>query len=205
VRLDLGTVARLRTAGVFDLNALARDGGGLARFVGDDLAGVLHAAWVTLGGPGDLAGWLTGQTGEDAARHRAAFAAALAEFMPEREGDDAPRGTPPEHTRRGLWVERLGWEMAGVCGVDGSRLSLRELVWMARERRRFLGELAAWHMSWVVGHIPFVERPPNPADVNPYKGPAPAKDAATRELERWQKDARLLAMAGQTLKPLVRA
>lgn len=41
---------------------------------------------------------------------------------------------------------------------------------MAGERKRVMGEIFAWHLAGVVGHMPFTARALNPADINPYKG-----------------------------------
>lgn len=40
---------------------------------------------------------------------------------------------------------------------------------MATERRRFMGELAAWHASVIVAHVPFTGESLNPGELNPYK------------------------------------
>lgn len=40
---------------------------------------------------------------------------------------------------------------------------------MATERRRFMGELAAWHAAVIVAHIPFTGESLDPAALNPYQ------------------------------------
>jgi len=49
---------------------------------------------------------------------------------------------------------------------------------MARERQRFEGELAAWHMGQIVSR--FSGEQINPAEVNPYKPPLPASVMAAK-------------------------
>lgn len=40
---------------------------------------------------------------------------------------------------------------------------------MAAERKRVMGELAAWHLAGVVGHMPFVNATLRPQEINPYR------------------------------------
>jgi hypothetical protein len=40
---------------------------------------------------------------------------------------------------------------------------------MTRERKRVLGELAAWHLAGVAGCMPFVHARLDPAAINPYR------------------------------------
>jgi hypothetical protein len=40
---------------------------------------------------------------------------------------------------------------------------------MAAERKRVWGELAAWHLAGVVGHMPFVNATLRPQEINPYR------------------------------------
>lgn len=57
---------------------------------------------------------------------------------------------------------------------------------MAAERKRVMGELAAWHVAQVVARIPFAGAPPDPATINPYREQRPPTEAQLR-LERWKK------------------
>lgn len=47
-------------------------------------------------------------------------------------------------------------------------MTLRELVWMATERRRFMGELSAWHLAGIIAYMPFTAARLNPTEINPY-------------------------------------
>lgn len=40
---------------------------------------------------------------------------------------------------------------------------------MAGARRQFLGELAAWHASAIIAHLPFTARSLDPGSINPYR------------------------------------
>lgn len=102
---------------------------------------------------------------------------------------------------RGNWIERIGWELAGVTGLDGRGLTLRELAWAAREKRRHEGELAAWHLSGLIAHMPFTAREYQPAAINPYRVAKP-KSKALAELEAWQREANWRLRAGLPLEPL---
>lgn len=47
---------------------------------------------------------------------------------------------------------------------------MRELAWMAAERKRVMGELAAWHLAGVGAIMPFVNAKLDPQAINPYRG-----------------------------------
>ncbi len=198
VRLTLEGVGRLRRDGCLDLNALIRDGGSLHDWLGG-LANVLRAGWVLAGRPGRWAEWPDRFDVEVVQRLKTALVNTVLEFLPESSGESETRGAEPD--RRGDWIERLGWEMAGLTGLGGDR-TLRELAWAARERRRFEGELAAWHMLEIARRIPFGSREqPNPSDVNPYRV-VRAKSEKLRALEEWQAKAMARARAGLPVEPL---
>jgi hypothetical protein len=127
-------------------------------------------------------------------------------FFPERaDGDEppAPKGTPD---RRGHWLERLGWEFAGIAGFADA--SLRQLVWAAREKRRLAGELAAWHLTEIAARIPFTGgKRIDPAAINPYRtvtATNPENSQRRVELETWQAEARVRLAAGLPVIPLER-
>lgn len=44
---------------------------------------------------------------------------------------------------------------------------------MTAERREFYGHLAAWHLSGIVGFMPFTGKQLNPDEINPYQKPKP--------------------------------
>lgn len=48
--------------------------------------------------------------------------------------------------------------------------TLRQLYWMAAEKKRFAGELTAWLLAGIVRHMPLTGRVLNPSEINPYKG-----------------------------------
>ncbi len=197
LRLTLHGVGRLRRDGCLDLNALIRDGGSLHDWLSGSLVNVLRAGWL-LAGRLRFTEWTERFDGEAANRLKVALVRAVLEFLPESSGDNETRG--PEPDRRGEWIERIGWELAGLTGLGGDH-TIRELAWAARERRRFEGELAAWHMANVVARIPFAGRPPEPGDVNPYRV-VRAKSEKLRALEEWQMKAMARARAGLPVEPL---
>lgn len=123
-------------------------------------------------------------------------------FFPERvDGDDKPATPQVEPDRRGEWIERLGWELAAIAGLDGER-TLRELVWGAREKRRFAGELAAWHLSEIACRIPFGDgKRLDPTRINPYRVVKP-KTPQMIALEQWQALANARVLAGLPVEPL---
>lgn len=131
-----------------------------------------------------------GRVGGSSRRRRGAATKAGAgegdtRFFPERADGDEPPARDGEADRSGHWVERLGWELAAITGLGGDR-TLRELAWAAREKRRFLGELAAWHMAEIVRRIPFASRDPiDPNEANPYRIVRP-KSSKLIALEEWQ-------------------
>lgn len=59
-------------------------------------------------------------------------------------------------------------------------MTLRKLAWMAGERRRVWGELAAWHLAGVALFMPFVNAKLDPAEINPYKGNEPEDPGVAR-------------------------
>lgn len=49
-------------------------------------------------------------------------------------------------------------------------MTLRKLTWMCAEKKRVMGELAAWHLAGVALLMPFVNAKLNVQQINPYKG-----------------------------------
>lgn len=90
--------------------------------------------------------------------------------------------------------------MAAIAGLGGDR-TFRELCWAARERRRFDGELAAWHVAEIVARMPFGAVRLNPSEINPYRVVMP-KSAKRIELENWQARARARIAQGLPVLPL---
>jgi len=58
---------------------------------------------------------------------------------------------------------------------------------MVSARRQFLGELAAWHASAIIAHLPFTARALDPATINPYR----RRSAALARVEAWQAKRRM--------------
>lgn len=198
VRLLLSDLSRLRLDGCLDANELLR-GGDLRAWLDGPLASVLRAGWLLARAKMRFAEWVD-RCGDPEAvlRLKASLALAVMEFLPEPMDDNSEESSASPD-RRGEWVERLGWELAAIAGMDGGH-TLRELAWGARERRRFAGELAAWHMANIVARIPFAGTPPNPTDVNPYRI-VKAKSKELIELERWQAEQIARARAGLPVIP----
>lgn len=198
LRLTLSDVSRLRLDGCLDLNSLVRDGS-LGDWLEADLASVLRAGWM-LTRPGiRFTEWVGRCDAAAVLRLKLALAKSVLEFLPAHEDGDAAHANASEPDRRGDWIERLGWELVAVAGLGGDR-TLRELAWAARERRRFLGELAAWHMCQVAARIPFAGKPPDPTDVNPYRV-VRAKSAKLAALEEWQAKQMARVRAGLPVEP----
>lgn len=65
-------------------------------------------------------------------------------------------------------------------GIDPRPFSLRQLGWMARERRRLFGEGLAWHACMLIAAMPFVGKVLSPQAVNPYRGEAGESDKLAR-------------------------
>lgn len=59
-------------------------------------------------------------------------------------------------------------------------MTLRKLTWMCAERKRVMGELAAWHLSGVALYMPFVNAKVDPNAINPYRAGPPASAAVQR-------------------------
>lgn len=194
LRLTLVDVPRLRLDGCLDLNDLLR-GGDLRAWLDGSLADVLRAGWMLARPRMRFAAWVD-RCGdpEVLVRLKLALATAVMEFLPAAMDGDNSEAGGAEPDRSGEWVERLGWELAGIAGMD-CRHTLRELAWAARERRRFAGELAAWHMANIVARVPFAGTPPNPADANPYRV-VKAKSKELIALEEWQQKQIARARAG---------
>ncbi|MFO0806034.1 MAG: hypothetical protein U0791_23255 [Gemmataceae bacterium] len=193
LRLTLADVSRLRIDGCLDLNALVRDGS-LGEWLDGDLASVLRAGWMLAKGRGRFKAWVEACDGPAVLRMKTALAKSVLEFLPSASEDDGDADDAREPDRSDDWIERLGWELAAIAGLDGGH-TLRELVWAAREKRRFLGELAAWHMAQIAARIPFAGTPPNPTDVNPYRV-VRAKSKDLIALEEWQQRQIARARAG---------
>jgi len=70
-------------------------------------------------------------------------------------------------------------------GVDPRPFTLRQLVWMSGERRRFEGLLAAWHGSLIITRMPFTAELLDPNELNPFKDRQP-ESAEMRRLKEWQ-------------------
>ena len=192
-RLALADVAKLRLAGCLDLNELARTGE-LSEWLGD-LGPVIRAAWMLAGWPMRLTEWIDRMDGEAVQRMQLAIAKAILDFFPERSGEGEQKASA-EPDRSGLWVERLGWELAGLTGLDG-RCTLRELAWAARERQRFSGELAAWHLAEIACRIPFGDpKRLDPSAINPYRPKPKPKSEKLIALEQWQAKQMARARAG---------
>jgi hypothetical protein len=51
---------------------------------------------------------------------------------------------------------------------------------MYGERRRVMGELAAWHLAGVVGFIPFTGKELSVQEIHPYKGDEPEDEGVAR-------------------------
>jgi hypothetical protein len=51
---------------------------------------------------------------------------------------------------------------------------------MAAERKRVWGQLAAWHVSQVLAHMPFTAAAYEPDEINPYKGDRPEDPGLAR-------------------------
>lgn len=68
----------------------------------------------------------------------------------------------------------MSYEFAGIIGIDPARrgLTLRKLAWMVAERKRVMGELAAWHLAGVGALMPFVNAKLSVQSINPYGGPS---------------------------------
>lgn len=70
---------------------------------------------------------------------------------------------------------------------------------MAAERKRVMGELAAWHLSGVAAVMPFVNAKLNPKAINPYRrADAMAKKLA--EVRQFIASAGLAAMVHEATK-----
>lgn len=184
--IDLGAIGYLRQNAGFDFNAIARTDGAYREFLlGKNETPLLLAAWHLVRESGVSARDF--RRSLDLDRLRDAFGREMAEFLPEADADqegEKRKSKPDDH--RGQWVERLGWQLAGICGVDGRRLTLRQLVWMAREHKRSTGELAAWHVSQIVARIPFGGATNlDPEKINPYGIQRP-KSAELIALEKWK-------------------
>lgn len=81
-------------------------------------------------------------------------------------------------------------------------MSIRQLVWAAREKRRLFGELAAWHLSEIACRIPFGGgKRINPVEANPYRVVKP-KSAKRIALEQWQAEANRRIRLGLPVEPL---
>jgi hypothetical protein len=65
-------------------------------------------------------------------------------------------------------------------GIDPANLTLRKLVWMAKERRHIMGEIAAWQITWLVALL--TDQRLTPGEINPYEStPVAAKRPAASE------------------------
>lgn len=193
-RLALADVAKLRLAGCLDLNELARTGE-LSDWL-SDLGPVIRAAWILAGRPTRLTDWIDRMDGEAVQRMQVAVAKGILDFFPERSREGESEKSSSEPDRSGQWIERLGWELAGLTGLDGS-CTLRELAWAARERQRFSGELAAWHLAEIVCRIPFGDpKRLDVAAINPYRAKPKPKSEKLIALEEWQAKQLARARAG---------
>lgn len=65
---------------------------------------------------------------------------------------------------------------------------------MARAKKEQWGELAAWHAAEIIRRLPFTGANLNPAEINPYRGAAPATSPAMERLEQWQRSRRIRAL-----------
>lgn len=65
-------------------------------------------------------------------------------------------------------------------------MTLRQLVWMARGRQRFAGDVAAWHACMLIARLPFTAKVLDPRDVNPYRDEDPAAAEQMEKLRQWQ-------------------
>jgi hypothetical protein len=67
---------------------------------------------------------------------------------------------------------------------------------MASERRRFLGELAAWHAAEIIRRLPLTAEALDPDRINPYRVEPPVTEAM-RRLEEWRAKRRWKVMFGK--------
>ena len=69
-------------------------------------------------------------------------------------------------------------------------MTLRELVWMTDAKRRFVGEVTAWHLAGIVAYMPFTGTQLSPAEINPYRvepaNPLIERLAKLRANLRWE-------------------
>lgn len=56
---------------------------------------------------------------------------------------------------------------------------------MAREKRRVMGLLAAWHGAFIVSRMPFTAEVVDPNALNPF-GEHPPETAEMKRLKEWQ-------------------
>lgn len=75
-------------------------------------------------------------------------------------------------------------------------MTLRELVWMAEERKRVWGELAAWHLAGLVARLPFTAQALDPSKINPYGRERPQSEKLNALLA-WKQEIKMKALAGQ--------
>lgn len=74
-------------------------------------------------------------------------------------------------------------------------MTLRQLLWMSAERKRVMGELAAWQSLAIPGLL-FCEKPPSIAELNPYGDGRPAeKSEALKRVDELRSRLSLRAMA----------
>ncbi|MBN9521079.1 hypothetical protein J0H58_21600 [bacterium] len=58
-------------------------------------------------------------------------------------------------------------------------------MWAAAERKRVMGQLAAWQVAMTVNYIPFrTAAPPDPDQANPYRERTPPT-AGQQRLQKW--------------------
>lgn len=66
--------------------------------------------------------------------------------------------------------------------------TMRELAWMAGEKKRVLGEVAAYQIAWLAKMLSGVQL--NVDEINPYKVEQ-QKSAEVLRIEAWQRKRRL--------------
>lgn len=68
---------------------------------------------------------------------------------------------------------------------------------MADGKRKFSGDLAAWHVAMICARMPFTAVALDPMAINPYRSGKPSgKSSAMAELEKWQSRRMWAAMYG---------